>query len=106
EHLDAGVVGSGASALKRFRASRVGGMSLPDFGFYVLCATAVVLLAAQAAIHPTEFVQIFIFGLTQGSIYALVALGCTLVSGLIELINFAHGVVFTLDEYGRSAIPG
>jgi len=100
------VVGSGASALKRFRSSRVGGMSLPDFGFYVLCATAVVLLAAQAAIHPTEFVQIFIFGLTQGSIYALVALGYTMVYGIIELINFAHGDVFTLGAYVGSAILG
>src|SRR3989442_1601305 len=81
-------------------------MSLPDFGFYVLCATAVVLLAAQAVIHPTEFVQVFIFGLTQGSIYALVALGYTMVYGIIELINFAHGDVFTLGAYVGSAIPG
>jgi len=57
-------------------------MSLPDYGFYVLCATAVVLLAAQAVLHPTEFVQICIFGLTQGSIYALVALGYTMVYGI------------------------
>src|SRR5882762_10146923 len=81
-------------------------MSLPDFGFYVLCATAVVLLAAQAVIHPTEFVQICIFGLTQGSIYALVALGYTMVYGIIELINFAHGDVFTLGAYVGSTILG
>src|SRR5881275_1922847 len=73
-------------------------MSLPDFGFYVLCATAV--------IHPTEFVQVCIFGLTQGSIYALVALGYTMVYGIIELINFAHGDVFTLGAYIGSAILG
>src|SRR6184192_2630995 len=81
-------------------------MSLPDFGFYVLCATAVVLLAAQAVLHPGEFVQVFIFGLTQGSIYALVALGYTMVYGIIELINFAHGDVFTLGAYVGSAILG
>src|SRR5947209_19748112 len=81
-------------------------MSLPDFGFYVLCATAIVLLAAQAVIHPTEFVQVFIFGLTQGSIYALVALGYTMVYGIIELINFAHGDVFTLCAYVGSGILG
>ena len=34
-------------------------------------------------------------GLTNGSIYALVALGYTLVYGILELINFAHGDVFT-----------
>src|SRR5438309_10529726 len=94
--LDAGVVGSGASALKRFRASRVGGMSLPDFGFYVLCATAVVLLAAQAAIHPTEFVQIFIFGLTKGSIYALVAQGYIMDYWILELLIFVACTVISL----------
>src|SRR5437879_6787794 len=92
--------------MKRFRSLRLGGMSLPGYGFYVLCATAVVLLAAQAVIYPTEFVQVFIVGLTQGSIYALVALGYTMVYGIIELINFAHGDVFTLGAYVGSAILG
>src|SRR3989475_6222400 len=98
------MVGSGASALRRFRSLQLGGMSLPDYGFYILCATAVVLLAAQAVLHPTEFVQIFVFGITQGAIYALVALGYTMVYGIIELINFAHGDVFTLGAYIGSAI--
>jgi len=66
-------------------------MSLPDYGFYILCGTAVILLAAQAVTHPTQFFQVFIFGLTQGAIFALVALGYTMVYGIIELINFAHG---------------
>src|SRR5437899_1628063 len=81
-------------------------MSLPDFGFYVLCATAIVLLAAQAVLHPGEFVQVFIFGLTQGAIYALVALGYTMVYAIIELINFADGDVFTLGAYVGSGILG
>ncbi len=34
-------------------------------------------------------------GITNGSIYALVALGYTIVYGILELINFAHGDVFT-----------
>jgi len=36
------------------------------------------------------------FGLTQGAILALIALGYTLVYGIIELINFAHGDVYTV----------
>jgi len=71
---------------------RFGGMGLTDYGFYVLCATAVVLLATQAVTHPTDFLQVTVFGLTQGAIYALVALGYTMVYGIIELINFAHGM--------------
>jgi branched-chain amino acid transport system permease protein len=43
------------------------------------------------------FVQILLFGLANGSIYALIALGYTMVFGIIELINFAHGDIFTLS---------
>src|SRR5438876_9423678 len=85
------MVGSGASALKRFRSLQLGGMSLPDYGFYILCATAIVLLATQAVLHPADVAQILVFGVTQAAIYALGAAGDTMVYGIIELINFAHG---------------
>ena len=81
-------------------------MSLADYGFYLLCLTAVVLLAAQAVLNPGQFAQILVFGVTQGSIYALVALGYTMVYGIIELINFAHGDVFTLGAYIGTTILG
>jgi branched-chain amino acid transport system permease protein len=42
------------------------------------------------------FATIGLIGLTNGAIYALVALGYTLVYGILELINFAHGDVFML----------
>jgi branched-chain amino acid transport system permease protein len=45
---------------------------------------------------PSDFGQNTLIGLTNGSIYALVALGYTLVYGILELINFAHGDVFML----------
>ena len=47
---------------------------------------------------PAQFVQVSIIGLTNGSIYALIALGYTLVYGIIELINFAHGDLFMLGS--------
>ena len=40
-----------------------------------------------------------ILGLTNGAIFALIALGYTLVYGIIELINFAHGDVFTVGAF-------
>ena len=43
---------------------------------------------------PDQFLSVTLVGITQGAIYALVALGYTLVYGIIELINFAHGDVF------------
>jgi len=97
---------SGASALQRLRSVALGGTSLIDFFFYLICAAAVLLLAAQAVINPTAFVQITVFGLADGAMYALVALGYTMVYGIIELINFAHGDVFTLGSYIGATILG
>jgi branched-chain amino acid transport system permease protein len=45
-----------------------------------------------------QVLQTIIIGLSNGLIYALVALGYTLVYGIIELINFAHGDVFMLGS--------
>ena len=44
----------------------------------------------------TEFTQFTFIGLTSGALIALIALGYTLVYGIIELINFAHGEVFMM----------
>jgi branched-chain amino acid transport system permease protein len=46
-----------------------------------------------------QIVQTIIIGLANGLIFALVALGYTLVYGIIELINFAHGEVFMLGSF-------
>jgi branched-chain amino acid transport system permease protein len=45
------------------------------------------------------FLQQLANGLTIGAIYALIALGYTMVYGIIELINFAHGEVFMVGAY-------
>jgi branched-chain amino acid transport system permease protein len=45
-----------------------------------------------------QFLQTIIIGLSNGLIYALVALGYTLVYGILQLINFAHGDVFMLGS--------
>lgn len=47
-----------------------------------------------------EFCQFTILGLTRGSLYALVALGYTLVYGVLQLINFAHSEVFMMGGFG------
>jgi branched-chain amino acid transport system permease protein len=44
----------------------------------------------------SEFLQFVIVGLVSGSIYGLIALGYTMVYGIIELINFAHGDIFMI----------
>ena len=47
----------------------------------------------------TELVQQILNGLSLGSIYALIALGYTMVYGILRLINFAHGEVFMVGAY-------
>ncbi|MDE3083639.1 MAG: branched-chain amino acid ABC transporter permease [Verrucomicrobiota bacterium] len=46
-----------------------------------------------------EFLQQIINGLSQGGIYALIALGYTMVYGILRFINFAHGDVFMLGAF-------
>ncbi len=45
------------------------------------------------------FLDLFFGGLTRGSIYALIALGYTLVYGIIGLINFAHGEIYMIGAF-------
>lgn len=50
------------------------------------------------------FLQQVVNGLSLGAIYALIALGYTMVYGVVELINFAHGDVYTLGSFFSLAI--
>jgi branched-chain amino acid transport system permease protein len=45
------------------------------------------------------YIQQFINGLTIGSVYALIALGYTMVYGVLEMINFAHGDVYMVGSF-------
>lgn len=45
------------------------------------------------------FLQQMVNGVTLGSVYALLALGYTMVYGILELINFAHGEIYMLGAY-------
>lgn len=61
------------------------------------------------------FIQQLINGITLGSIYALIALGYTLVYGILRMINFAHSEIFMIGAFlalgslffpGMNALPG
>jgi branched-chain amino acid transport system permease protein len=47
----------------------------------------------------SQLIQIIINGLTIGSFYALVAMGYTMIYGIIRLINFAHGDIYMLGAF-------
>lgn len=66
-----------------------------DFRIRLVAVAAVWLVAFYVLIGPQQTVN----ALTLGAIYALIALGYTLVYGIIELINFAHGDVFMVGAF-------
>ena len=49
--------------------------------------------------HSSLFLQQLVNGITLGSIYALIAVGYTMVYGVIQLINFAHGEIYMLGAF-------
>ena len=81
-----------AAALQRVRAS-----SLIDIIGLLLLGGAIVWLLVKFFEDPTRFLNVAVIGVTNGAIYGLVALGYTLVYGILQLINFAHGDVFALS---------
>ena len=52
------------------------------------------------------FIELFFSGLTRGSIYALIALGYTMVYGIIQLINFAHGEIYMIGAFVALIVAG
>ncbi|HEX9416854.1 MAG TPA: branched-chain amino acid ABC transporter permease [Gaiellaceae bacterium] len=70
--------------------------SFTAIGGLTLVGLLLVWLLINLVKAPADFVEIFLIGVTTGAIYGLVALGYTLVYGILELINFAHGDVFML----------
>ena len=62
----------------------------------LLVVLVLLWIAVNAEKTPADFFHVFLIGITNGSVYGLVALGYTLVYGILELINFAHGDVFML----------
>jgi branched-chain amino acid transport system permease protein len=74
----------------------------------LLTLLIVLLVVGQKVVAggPAFFIQILVFGLANGAIFGLVALGYTMVYGIIELINFAHGDLVTLGAFiGLSFFP-
>ncbi len=80
------------SRLVAFRSARVTGAV--GILFVGLIGVWLVINAVKG---PEQFFQVALIGLANGAVYGLVALGYTLVYGILQLINFAHGDVFALS---------
>jgi branched-chain amino acid transport system permease protein len=92
-----------ANSTQRFLpAVRSSGARLAWIGrgfLIILGAVAFVTIAVQGARNPPLFVSFVLSGLQLGFVYALIALGYTMVYGIVRLINFAHGDVFMAGAF-------
>jgi branched-chain amino acid transport system permease protein len=70
----------------------------------VLVGLVVLWLIINAFKTPDLFANVFFIGLANGAVYGLVALGYTLVYGILQLINFAHGDLFALSGLVASSV--
>jgi branched-chain amino acid transport system permease protein len=69
-------------------------------GIFALFGLLVVYVLGRALLqNPSVFIQQVMNGLQLGFIYALIALGYTMVYGIVKLINFAHGDVFMIGAF-------
>jgi len=65
----------------------------------ILAVIVIVILAINLVQNPALFTQYVVDGLQLGFVYALIALGYTMVYGIVKLINFAHGDVFMVGAF-------
>lgn len=65
----------------------------------VLALLALYLIVTSLLKNPPLFGQVVLSGLQLGFVYAMIALGYTMVYGIVRLINFAHGDVFMVGAF-------
>src|SRR4051794_36249619 len=75
---------------------------LGQYGLIIVLAALPVYYVVKDITTKQSLVDlgnVFVAGISNGAIWALIALGYTLVYGIIELINFAHGDVFMIGSF-------
>jgi branched-chain amino acid transport system permease protein len=70
----------------------------------LLIGAALLLLLPLAAIEPRAWLTLTVAGLAMGMLIFLVASGLTLIFGLMDVLNFAHGALFSWGAYGGFSV--
>lgn len=68
-------------------------------GLLLLIIVGTFLTISSGKYSARQWFDLAVFGLAQGSVYALIALGYTLVYGILRMINFAHSEIFMSGAY-------
>ena len=100
-------MGTIGEAVRRRRGGLRAGAAgrILDFALIAIIAIFLILLGTKVVAQGGSFfLQILTFAVANGGIYALIALGYTMVYGIIELINFAHGDVFAFGAFASASL--
>ncbi len=81
-------------------------LSFRTVALWIVLAAFLIFFANAFISDPWLFGKQVINGLAQGAIFALIALGYTMVYGIVELINFAHGDVYMVGAFTGLTIAG
>jgi len=87
---------------KKFDLRRIGVVALVIYIVFLIGPIAGLdfpAITAAIKANPLQLVQFLIIGISNGAIIAIIALGYTMVYGIIELINFAHGDVYMIGVF-------
>jgi branched-chain amino acid transport system permease protein len=79
------------------------------YGLFAVLAILPVVFGLHDLSHDGNLIRLgqnLVAGISNGSIWALVAIGYTLVYGIVELINFAHGEVFMIGSFSAAGFFG
>jgi branched-chain amino acid transport system permease protein len=80
------------------RASRITPVTVFLWGLRIVVVVVILygsyLSISSGRLTAAQWRDLFVFGISTGSVYALIALGYTMVYGVLRFINFAHGEVF------------
>jgi neutral amino acid transport system permease protein len=95
--MEAGTAPLGAGEPSALRQGRAWSARHPAKVFLGVMALVALLLLIKTGLH--DLAQSTVYGLVAGSYFALGAIGLTLVYGILQLTNFAHGDLLTLGAY-------
>lgn len=88
--------------LKKINWRRLGTIAIVLYIVFLIGPIAgldIPAIAQAIKANPMQLVQFLIIGIANGAIIAIIALGYTMVYGIIELINFAHGDVYMIGVF-------
>ena len=98
--MEAASIPAGPPASQRIRAL------IGTYGLTLVLLALPIVYAIQDLVDDGNLVRLgenITAGISNGAIWALVAIGYTLVYGIVELINFAHGEVFMIGSFISAA---